>query len=121
MSTADPILSAEVAVDIEESPTMTCNRRYFSASACGSSRALMIGRDRVVAEDSPSHMTSERAERPNIISVRSASSSGVNAERRGITAPAPTSSCRETRNGSSTVVSRLKSRVRRMRKFSWDP
>ena len=25
---------------------MTCSRRYFSASACGSSRVLMIGRDR---------------------------------------------------------------------------
>ena len=26
-----------------ESPTITCRRRYFSASACGSSRVLMIG------------------------------------------------------------------------------
>ena len=32
-----------------ESPTMTCRRRKRSASACGSSRVLMIGRDRVVA------------------------------------------------------------------------
>ena len=29
---------------------MTCRRRYFSASACGSSRVLMIGRLRVVAD-----------------------------------------------------------------------
>ncbi len=34
-----------------ESPTMTCSRRYFSASAWGSSRVLMIGRLRVVALD----------------------------------------------------------------------
>ncbi len=32
-----------------ESPTITCSRRNRSASACGSSRVLMIGRDRVVA------------------------------------------------------------------------
>ena len=28
---------------------ITCSRRYFSGSACGSSRVLMIGRERVVA------------------------------------------------------------------------
>ena len=39
---------------------MTCSRRYFSASACGSSRVLMIGRDRVVADDTPSQMCSAR-------------------------------------------------------------
>jgi hypothetical protein len=33
-----------------ESPTMTWSRRYFSASACGSSRVLMMGRLRVVAD-----------------------------------------------------------------------
>ncbi len=33
-----------------ESPTITWRRRYFSASAWGSSRVLMIGRLRVVAE-----------------------------------------------------------------------
>ena len=33
-----------------ESPTMTWRRRYRSASAWGSSRVLMIGRLRVVAE-----------------------------------------------------------------------
>ncbi len=26
------------------SPTITCSRRYFSGSACGSSRVLMMGR-----------------------------------------------------------------------------
>ena len=30
---------------------MTCRRRYFSASACGSSRVLMMERDEVVAPE----------------------------------------------------------------------
>ena len=44
---------------------MTCSRRYFSASACGSSRVLMIGRDRVVALETPSQMCSARWLRQN--------------------------------------------------------
>ena len=43
-----------------ESPTMTCSRRKRSASACGSSRVLMIGRLRVVADETPSQMCSAR-------------------------------------------------------------
>ena len=43
-----------------ESPTITWSRRYRSASAWGSSRVLMIGRDRVVALDTPSQMCSAR-------------------------------------------------------------
>src|SRR5918994_1901718 len=43
-----------------ESPTITCSRRYRSASARGSSRVLMIGRLRVVADDTPSQMCSAR-------------------------------------------------------------
>ena len=31
------------------SPMITCSRRYFSGSACGSSRVLMIGRLSVVS------------------------------------------------------------------------
>ena len=31
------------------SPMITCRRRYFSGSACGSSRVLMIGRFSVVS------------------------------------------------------------------------
>jgi hypothetical protein len=34
-----------------ESPTITCRRRYRSASACGSSRVLMMERDEVVAPE----------------------------------------------------------------------
>ena len=37
-------LSSVVVSLMLESPTITCRRRYFSASACGSSRVLMIGR-----------------------------------------------------------------------------
>ena len=43
-----------------ESPTMTCSRRKRSASACGSSLVLMIGRDLVVADEKSSHMWSAR-------------------------------------------------------------
>ena len=43
-----------------ESPTITCSRRKRSASACGSSRVLMIGRERVVALETPSQMCSAR-------------------------------------------------------------
>jgi hypothetical protein len=43
-----------------ESPTMTCSRRNRSASACGSSRVLMIGPRPVVALEMPSQMCSAR-------------------------------------------------------------
>ena len=43
-----------------ESPTITCRRRNRSASAWGSSRVLMMGRLRVVADDTPSQMCSAR-------------------------------------------------------------
>ena len=53
-------LSMVVVSLMLESPTMTWRRRYFSASACGSSRVLMIGRLRVVALETPSQMCSAR-------------------------------------------------------------
>ena len=53
-------LSMVVVSLMLESPTMTCSRRNRSASACGSSRVLMIGRDRVVALETPSQMCSAR-------------------------------------------------------------
>src|SRR5208282_1901429 len=56
----DPTLSKVVVSLMLESPTITCRRRNRSASACGSSRVLMIGRDRVVADDTPSQMCSAR-------------------------------------------------------------
>ena len=43
-----------------ESPTITWSRRKRSASAWGSSRVLMIGRERVVALETPSQMCSAR-------------------------------------------------------------
>ena len=60
---AEPTFSAVVVSDMFESPTMTCRRRYRAESAWGSSRVLMIGRDRVVAEETPSQTWSERCER----------------------------------------------------------
>ena len=55
-----PILSSAVVSDMLESPTITCSRRKRSASACGSSRVLMMGRLRVVAELTDSQMCSAR-------------------------------------------------------------
>ena len=55
-----PTLSRLVTSFMFESPTMTCSRRNRSASACGSSRVLMIGRERVVAEETDSQMCSAR-------------------------------------------------------------
>ena len=55
-----PIFMSAVHSFMFESPTITWSRRNRSASACGSSRVLMIGRDRVVALDTPSQMCSAR-------------------------------------------------------------
>jgi hypothetical protein len=55
-----PTLSSMVVSLILESPTITCSRRKRSASACGSSLVLMIGRDLVVADETPSQMCSAR-------------------------------------------------------------
>ncbi len=60
MQAAAPTFTNVVYSLMFESPTITCSRRYFSASACGSSRVLMIGRLRVVADDTPSQMCSAR-------------------------------------------------------------
>jgi hypothetical protein len=84
-----------------ESPTITWRRRYFSASACGSSRVLMIGLDRVVALETPSQMCSARWE-TEYVAPR-----GV-----WVTLPAPTTICRVTRNGISTSASRPNSPTR---------
>ena len=62
MQAAAPTLRKVVYSLMFESPTITCRRRYFSASACGSSRVLMIGRLRVVADEMPSQMCSARCE-----------------------------------------------------------
>ena len=43
---------------ILESPTITWSRRYSSGSACGSSRVFIIGRERVVALETESHICS---------------------------------------------------------------
>ena len=91
---ADPILSMVVVSLMLESPTMTCSRRYFSASACGSSRVLMIGRERVVALETPSQMWSARW-LTQYVAPREVV----------VTLPAPQMSWRLTRNGMSTSES----------------
>ena len=78
-----------------ESPTMTWRRRYFSASACGSSRVLMMGRERVVADDTPSQMCSARCEMQNKAPLAVCR-----------TLPAPAKICRVTKNGIMTSASR---------------
>src|ERR1700722_7787316 len=84
----EPTLSSVVVSLMLESPTITCSRRNRSASACGSSRVLMIGRDRVVAEDTPSQMCSARW------LTQYTAPRGVCS-----TFPAPQITCRVTRNG----------------------
>ena len=42
------------------SPTITCRRRYLSASACGSSHVMMIGRFSVVSRPTSTSKKSAR-------------------------------------------------------------
>ena len=58
-----PTFRNEVNSLMFESPTITCRRRNLSASAWGSSRVLMMGRERVVADETPSQMCSARWDR----------------------------------------------------------
>ena len=109
-SAALPTLSRVVVSHMFESPTMTCSRRYRSASACGSSRVLMIGRDRVVALDTPSQMWSARWDRQYDAPRGDCS-----------TLPAPAINCRVTRNGISPSAILANSPPRAIRKFSWQP
>ncbi len=97
----EPTLSSVVVSLMLESPTITCSRRKRSASACGSSRVLMIGRDLVVAEDTPSQMCSARW-----LTQYTAP--------RGVcrTLPAPQMICRVTRKGIRTSASRPNSPCR---------
>ena len=72
------------------SPMITCSRRYRSASACGSSRVLMIGRLSVVSSPTSTSKKSARwdswkpSPRPSWPSP---------------TRPCPQTTCRETKNG----------------------
>ena len=78
-----------------ESPTMTCSRRYFSGSAWGSSRVLMIGRLRVVAEEIASQMCSARWLIEYAVPLTLVT-----------TLPAPVKICRLMRYGMKTCSSR---------------
>ena len=90
-----PTLSSIVVSLMLESPTMTCSRRNLSASPSGSSLVLMIGRDLVVADDTPSQMCSARW------LTQYTAPRGV-----ASTFPAPQISCLVTRNGVRMSVSR---------------
>ena len=70
-----------------ESPMITCSRLNASGSACGSSRVLTIGRERVVADETASSRKSARC-------VIWKPCSPIR--------PAPVNSCRVIRNGSSS-------------------
>ncbi len=94
-------LSSVVVSLMFESPTMTCSRRKRSASACGSSRVLMMGRDRVVALETPSQMCSARWLTEKIVPRLVC-----------WTLPAPQMIWRETRNGIRTSAIRLNSPLR---------
>ena len=85
-SSIEPTFSAKVGSDMLESPTITCMRRKRWESPCGSSRVLMIGRVRVVADETPSHTWSARWEMTNLSPA---------------ILPAPQISWRVIRNGSS--------------------
>ena len=65
-----PIIASNIEVDptfknvavslIFASPQITCRRRYFVASACGSSLVFMMGRFRVVSKPTSSSKKSAR-------------------------------------------------------------
>ena len=57
-----PTLRKVATSDMLASPQMTWSRRYFSGSACGSSRVLMIGRFRVVSRPTSTSKKSARCE-----------------------------------------------------------
>jgi len=97
----EPTLSSMVVSLMLASPTITCRRRKRSASACGSSLVLMIGRDLVVAEETLSQMCSARW------LTQYTAPRGVCS-----TFPAPQIICRVTRNGVRMSVSRPSSSCR---------
>ena len=80
------------------SPAMTCSRRYFPASACGSSRVLKIGRRAVVLIPVTSSKKSARCD------ICNCSESPPSIPTR----PAPANTCRVDRNG---TVTRIRSSV----------
>ena len=72
------------------SPMITCSRRYFSGSACGSSLVLMIGRFSVVSRPTS---TSKKSARWLIWKPSFRPSAPWP------TRPAPQTTCRDTKNG----------------------
>ena len=97
------------------SPVMTWRRRYFWASAWGSSRVLMMGRLSVVSRPTSSSKKSARWVSWNgTSSVRMPGASEP-------TLPAPVKTWRVTRWVVAWATIRPNGTVRSTRKFSWQP
>ncbi len=88
------------------SPMITCRRRYFSGSACGSSLVLMIGRLSVVSSPTSTSKKSARW----LIWKPSLRPSAPRPTR-----PAPHTTCRETKNGVRCRTMSAKGVARAMR------
>ena len=88
------------------SPTITWSRRYFSGSACGSSRVLMMGRECIVSR--PTSVSRKSARWETWYSVYSRLFSDP-------TLPAPVKIWRVTRKGIMYWTIRVKGQRRSMR------
>jgi hypothetical protein len=94
------------------SPMITWSRRYFSGSAWGSSRVLMIGRLRVVSSPTSTSKNCERCAIWNDTELSALSVTRL---------PAPAKIWRVTRNGVRSRTIRENGVARSTRKFSWVP
>ena len=88
------------------SPMITCSRRYFSGSACGSSLVLMMGRLSVVSRPTS---TSKKSARWLIWKPEPRPSAPMP------TRPAPQITCRETKNGTRNLTMSANGVPRRIR------
>ena len=109
-----PTLRNVATSDRLASPTMTCSRRYFWASAWGSSRVLTMGRLRVVSSPTSSSKKSARW-----VSWKGTRWSSPPASEP--TLPAPVKIWREMKWGITWAAMRPNGTCRSMRYFSWVP